>query len=80
MITNKDTGLVSPQFHVKYDKSFDTVQQNCARYSSSPKTEHGAAVKWIGRYLKGSSKHGMIYKPDESKGLEVHVDAEFVGN
>ena len=52
----------------------------CARYSTDPKMEHGAAIKWIGRYLKGTSKRGMLYKPDTSKGLEVHVDADFVGN
>ena len=42
--------------------------------------EHGAAIKWIGRYLKGTSKRGMLYEPDTSKGLEVYVDEDFVGN
>ena len=52
----------------------------CARFSSDPKVEHGAAIKWIGRYLKGTATKGTIYQPDETKGLEVHVDADFVGN
>ena len=52
----------------------------CARYSSNPKVEHSAAIKWIGRYLKGTLKRGMLYNPDDSKGLEVHVDADFIGN
>ena len=33
----------------------------------------------IGRYLLGSKTKGMIYSPDLSKGLEVYVDADFVG-
>jgi hypothetical protein len=27
--------------------------QQCARYSSNPKAEHGKAVRWLVRYLKG---------------------------
>ena len=52
----------------------------CARYSSDPRVEHAQAVKWIGRYLHGTADKGMIVTPDRSKGLEVHVDADFVGN
>ena len=51
----------------------------CARFSVDPKTEHGKAVKWIGRYLKGTADKGCIMKPDASLGLEVHVDADFAG-
>jgi len=47
---------------------------------SKPKSEHGSALRWIGQYLKGTSKLGMIYNPDFQKRLEVHVDADFVGN
>ena len=60
------------------DLSYSVHQ--CARFSADPSLEHGAAVKWISRYLKGSAKKGTIMKPDESRGLEVHVDADFVGN
>ena len=52
----------------------------CARFSIDPKAEHGKAVKWIGRYLKGTASKGCIMKPDPSKGLEVYVDADFAGN
>ena len=52
----------------------------CARFSSDPKREHGAAVRWLGRYLKKTATKGTIFKPDTTKGLEVHVDADFVGN
>ncbi len=52
----------------------------CARFSINPKVEHGQAVKWIGRYLKGTSDKGYIMKPDMSHGLEVYVDADFAGN
>ena len=52
----------------------------CARFSIDPKTEHGNAVKWIGRYLKGTSDKGYFMRPDPTKGLEVYVDADFAGN
>jgi hypothetical protein len=39
--------------------------------------EHGKAVKWIGRYVKGTKDLGMIYRPKLEKGLEVCVDASF---
>jgi hypothetical protein len=51
----------------------------CARFSIDPKTEHGKAVRWIARYLKGTKSKGMILKPDPTKSLEVYVDADFAG-
>ena len=33
----------------------------------------------LGRYLLGTRKRGIIYRPDKSKGLECYVDAEFAG-
>ena len=51
----------------------------CARFSINPKKEHGAAVRHIGRYLKGTRTKGTIFKPNK-KGLEVYVDADFAGN
>ena len=33
----------------------------------------------IGRYLLDMRKHGIIYMPDKSKGLECYVDANFAG-
>jgi hypothetical protein len=56
-----------------------TVHQ-CARFSQSPKKEHGKAIRWLGRYLKGTRDKGTIYTPDFSRGLEVFVDADFAGN
>ena len=51
----------------------------CARFSQDPKEEHGSAVKWIGRYLRGSLDKGIILKP-EGTSLDLHVDADFAGN
>ena len=42
--------------------------------------EHANAVKWIGKYLKGTSTEGTIMRPDRDKSLEVYVDADFAGN
>ena len=60
------------------DLSYSVHQ--CARFSSDPRVEHGTAIKWIGRYLTATANKGTIMTPDPSKGLEVHVDADFVGN
>lgn len=52
----------------------------CARFSKDPRKEHGDAVRWLGRYLLGTSNKGMNLKPDLSKSFEVFVDADFCGN
>ena len=56
------------------------ITHQCARFSIAPKEEHGKALKWVGRYLKGTRDKGTLIKPDKSRGLEVHVDADFSGN
>jgi hypothetical protein len=52
----------------------------CARFVSDPKVEHGEAVRWLGRYLKGTRDKGTILKPIPGIDLEVHVDASFCGD
>jgi hypothetical protein len=52
----------------------------CARFVSEPKREHGDAVRWLGRYLKGTRTMGTIMKPVLNKDLEVFVDASFCGD
>ncbi|CAJ1959006.1 unnamed protein product [Cylindrotheca closterium] len=56
------------------------ITHQCARFSSCPKKEHGEAIRWLGRYLKGTKDKGTILKPDKEKGIEVYVDADFAGN
>jgi hypothetical protein len=51
----------------------------CARYSSNPKMEHGQAVKWIGRYLKGTRDKGYIIRPQDESFI-IWADADFSGN
>jgi hypothetical protein len=52
----------------------------CARFSADPKQEHGNAIRWIARYLKGTRDKGLIIKPSKKRGLEVYMDADFAGN
>ena len=52
----------------------------CARFTQSPKTEHGEALRWLGRYLKGTRDSGIRFKPDPTRSFEVFVDADFAGN
>jgi hypothetical protein len=51
----------------------------CARFSANPKLSHEQAVKRIIRYLKRTPNEGLILKPDLTRGLECHVDADFAG-
>jgi len=60
------------------DISFAVHQ--CARFVSEPKREHGEAVRWLARYLKGTKDKGTILRPIEGKDLEVFVDASFCGD
>jgi len=56
------------------------IVHQCARFTANPRVEHGAALKWLGRYLKGTRDKGLILKPKDGRDLEVYVDADFVGN
>ena len=60
------------------DISFAVHQ--CARFVSDPKVKHGEAVRWLGRYLKGTRDKGTIMRPVPDKELEVYVDASFCGD
>jgi hypothetical protein len=51
----------------------------CARFSADPRLPHEQAVKRIVRYLKSTPDKGLIMRPDKSRGLECHVDADFAG-
>jgi hypothetical protein len=51
----------------------------CARFTTNPRKEHGDAIRWLGRYLKGTRDKGIILKPNKSS-FEVYVDADFAGN
>ena len=56
------------------------ITHQCARFSSNPKREHGEAIRWLARYLKGTRDKGTIFSPKEGRNLEVYVDADFAGN
>ena len=50
-----------------------------ARFCNDPKLIHERAIHRIGKYLKGTSDKGIIFRSDPSKGLECYVDADFAG-
>jgi hypothetical protein len=56
------------------------ITHQCARFTSGPKKEHGQAIRWLGRYLKGTRNKGTILKPCRGKDMEIYVDADFSGN
>ena len=56
------------------------ITHQCARFTSNPKAMHAKAIRWIARYLKGTREKGFVMSPDQTKGIEVYVDADFSGN
>jgi hypothetical protein len=60
------------------DISFAVHQ--CARFVSDQRKEHGDAVRWLGRYLRGTRTKGTVLRPMSGKDLEVFVDASFCGD
>ena len=52
----------------------------CARFCSNPKESHVEALKYLGRYLKGTNNRGIILDPRESQSFNVWADADFLGN
>jgi hypothetical protein len=51
----------------------------CARFTHCPKQSHGAAVKRIIRYLKGTRTKGMTLTPSKKLSVDCFVDADFAG-
>ena len=56
------------------------VTHQCARFAACPKKEHGEAIRWLGKYLKGTMDKGMVITAKPEKGLEVYVDTDFAEN
>jgi hypothetical protein len=52
----------------------------CAQFSANLMRLHEQAVMHIGGYLLSTKDRGMTYTSDPPKGIEVYVDANFVGD
>ena len=52
----------------------------CARFCENPRLSHERAVHKIVRYLTTTKDKGIIFKPDKTKGIVCHVDADFAAN
>ena len=56
------------------------VIHSCVSYCTCPNQEHGEAVEYIDRYLKGASKVGMLFYSKRSETFKVYADADFASN
>ena len=70
------------QAHSRPDITFAVSQ--CARFVHSPRRSHEKALERIGRYLKGTSDKGLVYRPQLDEGslvldIDCYVDADFAG-
>ena len=50
------------------------------RFTSNLKENHFDTIRWLVRYLIGIVDKGYFTNLKLTKGLEVHVDANFAGN
>ena len=53
---------------------------SCAIFSTCPKQEHGYAVEYIAKHLKGTSKIGMLFHPKKNEAFKVYADSDFSGD
>ena len=53
---------------------------SCARFSTCAKYEHGEALEYIARYLKGTADLGITLHPKHDEGFRGYADADFVYN
>lgn len=53
-----------------------------SRYMSRPSRVHWQAVKWLLRYLKGTSKVGLVYRGNQHNNhiVEGYCDSDFAGD
>nr|GEV42675.1 hypothetical protein [Tanacetum cinerariifolium] len=51
----------------------------CARYQAKPTKKYLQAVKWIFRYLKGTTNMGLWYLKDTDMSLTAYADATHAG-
>ncbi len=51
----------------------------CARFSADPKVDHAQVLKWLGRYLRGTSDKGIFLKLTDDS-FKVWADADLSGN
>ncbi|KAI3463760.1 hypothetical protein Pfo_020423 [Paulownia fortunei] len=52
----------------------------CARYQSDLKDSHLKAVKWIIRYMNGTSHYGIWYSKDTNSNLADYCDTDWTGD
>ena len=53
---------------------------NLAWFNSNPQKEHWTALKWVLRYLKGTTNIGILYKQDRSDKCIGYSDADWAGD
>ena len=55
------------------------VVNQCARYTFELKQSHDAALKQIGRYLKGAVDKGLVLDLDNNYNIDCYLDADCAG-
>ncbi|KAL9436402.1 hypothetical protein AB3S75_022452 [Citrus x aurantiifolia] len=53
-----------------------------SRFMSNPGIDHWRAIKWVMKYLRGTTEYGLLYGGTKNKGniLVGYVDSDFAGD
>ena len=51
----------------------------CAKFFDDPRVKNGAALKWLGQYLRATRDKWLIFRP-KNRSFDCWIDADFAGN
>ncbi|KAL5560862.1 hypothetical protein UlMin_030609 [Ulmus minor] len=78
--SNAVGSLMYSMVSTRHDLSF--AMSILSRFKSNPRKSHWEAMKWLFRYIKGTTDIGLIFEKKKGTkfGLEGFVDSNYAGN
>ena len=76
LVLNLDTGLVSPQFHVKHDEFFETVKPNAGNDHVVSRWQYLSAIKSPGRVKRAQINNNISSNPNTTDDPPNNKDLE----
>ena len=65
--------------HANTRPEISMIVHQTACFCNNPMLSHEKAITLSSRYLLDTQDKGIVYSRDKTKGLDYHVDADFVG-
>ena len=76
LVLSLDTGLVSPQFHVKHDEFFETVKPNAGNDHIVSRWQYLSAIKSPGRVKRAQINNNISSNPNTTDDPPNNKDLE----